>query len=399
MKYDYYILKRKIEDIFIYPFIFIGKTIAFLKPGKKEYNIYFFFPFYHTGGAENVHAQIVKATGNSNCIIFFTKKSTDSTYLKQFKESNCEIKDISKYTDNKWLYFLNLIYRGIISEYINTQKNKPIVFNGQCNFGYKISPWINKRISQIELIHSFNSFSWIRLPFLPFINKTIMISKVRIEDHVEQYKNLQVPLQFNSKIQYISNGITLPENTFNKDFNGNLNVLYVGRGSKEKRTHIIAELANKIKKNNPEINFVFVGDVENAIPDNLKQFCILKGKMDSVDELEKIYSQAHILIISSSTEGFPMVVMEAMAQGCAIIATPVGDLPIHVVNNINGQIVTEVNDENKIIEEMKNAITFYHSNREILKKISLNNIHYANLNFNISNFNNAYKQLLKNNPN
>ena len=46
----------------------------------------------------------------------------------------------SKFTDHKEFYFLNLIFRGIVSGYINKQKEKPIVFNGQCNFGYKISP-------------------------------------------------------------------------------------------------------------------------------------------------------------------------------------------------------------------------------------------------------------------
>ncbi len=395
MKYAYYILKRRIEDIFIYPFILIGKVIAFLTHNKREFEIYFFIPFYHTGGAENVHAQIAKAVGNHNCIIYFTKKSNDTTYLQQFKESNCVIKDISKYTDNKWFYFLNLIFRGFIASHINAQKKQPIIFNAQCNFGYKISPWVNKNISQIELIHSFNSFSWIRLPFLPFIHKTIMISKVRIENHLEQYKNLQVPSSFYSKIIYIPNGIKLPESVVNKDFNGNLTILYVGRGSREKRTHIVAELASEIKNKNPEINFVFVGDVENTIPEKLKQFCIFKGIIDNVAELEEMYKQAHILIISSSTEGFPMVVMEAMAMGCAIIATPVGDLPIHVLNNINGQIVSEVNNENKIIAEMKDAIISLNANREMLKQISHNNINYANLNFNISNFNSAYKQLVK----
>ncbi len=198
--YRLLLIKRSIEDIFIFPFILLGRLIAFLYPVKKEYRIFFFFPFYHTGGAEKIHSQIASACGSNDCIIFFAKKSFDDRFLSGFKNTGCDIKDISKFTDNKWLYFLNLIYRGIISGHINNQKQKPIVFNGQCNFGYKISPWIKRSISQIELIHSLNSFSYIRIPFLPFINKTVMISQKRVEDHKKLYVRYKIPTTLLEKI-------------------------------------------------------------------------------------------------------------------------------------------------------------------------------------------------------
>src|SRR5688572_20813934 len=160
----------------MYPLILMGRIIARAKPLKKEYETFFFFPFYHIGGAEKVHAHIAKATGNKNCIIYFTRKSQNDLFHSEFAASGCTMKDISKYTDNKWIYFVNIIFRGIISQYINQQKQQPIVFNGQCNFGYKLSPWIKKRIPQLELIHSLCSFSYIRIPFLPFIHRTVMIS-------------------------------------------------------------------------------------------------------------------------------------------------------------------------------------------------------------------------------
>lgn len=394
MKYNTYIIKRKIESVFIYPFILLGKCIALLKPLKKEYNIFYFFPFYHTGGAENVHALITLATGDSNCIIFFTKTSADTTFLKQFQLSNCDIKNISSFTDNKWLYFLNLIYRGIIVTYINKQSKTAIVFNGQCNFAYKISPWIKKEIKIIELIHSFNSFSWIRIPFIPYLHQTIMISKVRINDHIKQHQTIGIPQEFSKRIKYISNGIELPENAPNKNYNNHLNILYVGRGTIEKRVHIIAAIAEEVHKTNPEINFIFAGDVANAIPENLKQHCILKGNIVDKNELTNLYKQAHILLITSSTEGFPLVVMEAMANGCTIIATPVGDIPIHIQNNQNGQVVTEVDNENKIIEEMKKFIIYYQQHKYLLEENSLRNIHYAQQNFSIHSFNKAYKKIL-----
>ena len=392
MKYPQYIIKRKIENIFIYPFILVGKFIALIKPQQKEYTIFFFFPFFHTGGAEKVHALITQAVGNENCIIYFTKKSVDATFLSDFKKSNCVIKDISKFTDNKWLYFLNLIYRGIITSYINKQQHQPVVFNGQCNFGYKISPWVNSNIKQIELIHSFNSFSWIRIPFTPFIYKTVMISKVRVGNHLEQYEKIKVPATFNYRITYICNGIELPNETIIKDYTTPLNILYVGRGTPEKRVYIVAKIAEKVKQQNPAITFSIAGDVENSIPENLQSFCELKGNIDDANQLANLYKQAHLLLITSNTEGFPMVVMEAMAYGCAIVATPVGDLPIHVQKE-NGFITSSI-DEEIVVEEMSQSIIQLSNDRTLLKTLSKNNIDYAKEHFDIQLFNKKYQELI-----
>jgi glycosyltransferase involved in cell wall biosynthesis len=382
------------EDIFIYPFVLLGRLFAAIKPLKQEYNVFFFFPFYHTGGAEKVHSLVAQAVGNSNCIIFFTRKSVDDTFKKEFEKTGFTIKDISAYTDNKFLYFFNLIYRGIITGYINKQQSKPVVFNGQCNFAYKISPWINKDIKQVELIHSFNTFSWIRLPFLPFIYKTVMISKVRIGNHLDQYNNLQVPPMFNFRITYICNGIELPETVAAKDFEVPLQVLYVGRGTPEKRVHLVAQIAERTKQTNPQTIFTIAGDVGNAIPENLKQYCILKGNVNDPKQLEALYQQSHILLITSETEGFPMVVMEAMSYGCAIVATAVGDLPVHVRNELNGFVTTEIMDEKKVVDEMVEQLQTLSSNRTLLKEIYSNNVAYAKANFDIEMFNKKYQQLL-----
>ncbi|MCW3107883.1 MAG: glycosyltransferase family 4 protein [Segetibacter sp.] len=294
MKYKHYILKRKIEDVFIYPFIVIGKLVALIKPMKKEYETFFFFPFYHTGGAEKVHAMVTQATGNENCIIYFTRKSHDKNFYNDFARSGCTIKDISNYTDNKFLYFVNLVFRGIITGYINRQKQNPLVFNGQCNFGYKISPWIKKQIPQVELIHSFNTFSWIRIPFLPFISTTVMISQVRIEDHLRQYEKIEIPSLYKARIQYIVNGISLPSEVKEKDFTRSIKALYVGRGTEEKRVQLIAKIAEQSAFQKLTVEFVFMGEVKEAIPAELVQYCKLLGHKSDQNEIDEI-SNNHIL--------------------------------------------------------------------------------------------------------
>lgn len=371
----------------------MGRIIALIRPLKKEYRVYFFFPFYHTGGAEKVHAQVTNATGGSDCVIYFTKKSADDRFLDDFRKSGCDIKDISKFTDNKWLYFLNLFYRGIITGYINRQRQQPIVFNGQCNFGYKISPWVRKALAQIELIHSFNTFSLIRVPFLPFIRKTVMISRIRIEDHKEQYKRHKIPASFAERIQYISNAITLPQHVSSKS-DKDLTVLYVGRGTEEKRVEIIAKISHEFRNDNTEcIKFEILGDVTPVIDKEVYPSIKLYGNINDERLISEIYARAHVLILASITEGFPMVIMEAMAHGCAILSTAVGDIPYHIKDGENGFLFSKTKDAVLIIDEAKEKLIWLNHRRTELKRIGENNIKYAKHNFGIERFNKEYRAL------
>lgn len=391
--YQHFQIKRKFENILIMPFIIIGRLIAAIKPLDKEYNNFFFFPFYHTGGAEKVHALITQTVGGTDSIVFFSRKSSDQNFYNNFLETGCTIKDISKFTDDKKLYFLNLILRGKISGYINRQKKKAIVFNGQCNFGYKLSPWVNANIPQIELIHSFNSFSWIRIPFIPFIAKTIMISKVRVEEHLQQYKNLKIPLHYFSRIQHIVNGIPLPKNVSEKNISGKLQILYAGRGTEEKRVHIIAKMAKEALLNNLPVDFIFMGDVQSAIPKELLQYCKIIGHLSNPDEIESVYKQAQVVIITSYTEGFPLVIEEGMAHGCVVMATPVGDIPLHVKNNENGFLFTSIHNEERIVTEGIEFLTLLCKDRNSIQKIGDRNKKYAEDNFSIEDFEKSYEDI------
>jgi len=384
-----------LEDIFIFPFILWGRAMARNNKLDEEYDIFFFFPFYHIGGAEKVHAQIASAFSDKKAIIFFTRKSHNDFFLRAFQLSGHRIIDISAFTDNRWQYFNNLFYRGLVSKYINDQKRPPIVFNGQSNFGYKISPWIKKSIPQIELIHSFNSFSYIRLPFLPFYSHTVMISRRRIADHLKQYREWGVPPNYDNRIEFILNGIPLPHYPVHKQWDRKLRVLYSGRATPEKRVQWIVALAEKCAAEKIPVDFVFMGDVREALPADKRTAGEFLGNIGDPDKIQEQYRKAHVLVLSSSTEGFPMVVEEAMAMGCAILATPVGDIPLHVVEGENGMLFSESLSEDLFLQEGTKFIRILAENRMLLQNLSQNNIQYAQAHFGLEAFSKAYRELFE----
>lgn len=394
MKYRLLLLKRFVEDLLMAPFIWLGRIISFFRPLGKEHDVFFFFPFYHIGGAEKVHLNIARAIGGKNCIIFFTRKSFNNLFYKDFVATGCELRDISRFTDNKWLYPVNIVFRGMITGYINRQKKKPLVFNGQCNFGYKISPWVKKEIPQVELIHSLCSFSYIRIPFLPFITRTVMISTIRIQEHLELYKRYGIPLDLGKRITFIMNAIDLPTvKPMPRQHSPTMNVLYVGRSTPEKRVHLIAQMAAAVGKEPDKIQFTFLGDVKEAIPEEYHPYCRFLGNQNDPVLIANVYRQASVLVLVSDTEGFPMVVMEAMAFGLAIVSTAVGELPLHVVNGINGFLIDDVMNEKTVVEEGISYLMKLWQDTALLFSISENNIDYAYHHFGMNRFVEDYQRL------
>lgn len=391
MKYPYYILKRKIEALFITPFIMTGKLVYLLSEKKPNYELYFFFPFYHLGGAEKVHLQIAQLAKAKKALVVFTRKSENIGFLQNFKEIGIDIEIASYYTNNDLLRLpLNLIARGYYAARIN--KDSATVFNGQSNFGYKISPWIQNKNAQIELIHSFNSFSWIRLPFISFYTKTIMISEIKIHEHFKQYDKLEIPSQLKERIQYIPNAVEPISNYKEKTWAHPFKVIYVGRGSEEKRLPSIVELAKKIKENNLPFEFELIGDVEDYVSHKAKDFLTITGMINNKEALNAKYQSAHFIILLSSTEGMPLVILEAMQNGCIPIVTKVGDLPL-VIDKDNG-ILIENNEATVVQETFEKLSVIAQLNFDQINYLSLNSCNLIGQKYSMSQFASNYQKLL-----
>lgn len=400
MKYRLFLIKRQVEDVFVFPFVVIGKIISKLVFKTDPFEILFIFPFYHTGGAEKVHSLIANTFKGKKGLILFTRKSVDDRYLEKFKESGHQIIDISNFTDNKFFYWNNLVFRGIVADLANRQNSKLLVFNGQSNFAYKLSPWINRSINQIELIHAFCSFSWIRIPFIHYYTTTVMISRFAIEEHKLQYQQLGIPeLEF-KKIQYITNGISIPSN-LNKPIQqvNRLKVLYVGRATEEKRVKLIASIAKEAAVNNLPIQFSMVGNIKDEIDSSYHPYIHFYGSVNDEEKLYQIYIEHQVLLMTSSREGFPISIMEAMASGCTILSTPVGDIPYHVKHNQCGFLFSCISDEAIIKKEAIQYLTSILKEPEQLNVIAKQNQEYAQREFDLPIFEKRYLALFEQNLN
>jgi len=110
-------------------------------------------------------------------------------------------------------------------------------------------------------------------------------------------------------------------------------VLSVGRLVELKGFHILVEAVTRLRLHRPNLLLVIVGDgpyrsmIEKQIStmgvaDNVK----LVGSQPH-DQLGLWYSAADLYCLASSQEGWPNVLLEAMACGRPVIATSVGGIP------------------------------------------------------------------------
>ena len=135
----------------------------------------------------------------------------------------------------------------------------------------------------------------------------------------------------------------------------NKEVITVGRLTKSKDHYTLLRAYDRIAAKYPEYSFVIYGDgkLMQSLADfrsNLahKEQIILYG---STNETRKMMQQAAVFVLSSSNEGMPNSLMEAMAMELPVISTdcPCGG-PAEMIQNGKNGFLVPVGDDEKIAQ-------------------------------------------------
>lgn len=156
--------------------------------------------------------------------------------------------------------------------------------------------------------------------------------------------------QFDQQSQLVSNLLRINEE---------IRVVLVARLVPAKRIDLFLRAIAKARESNPNITSYIVGDgpERDALQTLASELGLLA--MDGVrflgesNNVPAILKNMDILVLSSENEGFPNVLLEAMAAFLPIVTTTVGDAPHIVENGINGYLVAKGDWEdlaNRIVE-------------------------------------------------
>lgn len=122
---------------------------------------------------------------------------------------------------------------------------------------------------------------------------------------------------------------------------GPLRVLFVGWMLEAKGVPELLEAASHF----PDVQFTLIGHYHTDFVDRIADQ--LEAASDHVTVLEPrpreqlvgLYREADVFVLPTRREGFPMVILEAMAAGLPVIATPIGAIPDMVRDGEEGLIV------------------------------------------------------------
>jgi glycosyltransferase involved in cell wall biosynthesis len=389
MTYKAAVRKRNIELVIMFPFVVFGKLAGTLFPLKPQRNIFLFFPSSDLGGSIKVNADITECIKDKMPVIIFSKKPKNNQFRSLFEMEGVRIIDLHKYIDYKIYHFVNFFFRGVLAAWIN-KSERPVVFGGESLFFYKMLPHVKKSAKKIELCH-LNTWINYSLAFAKYIDLRIF-STPKIKRDVEDiYNRNHLPRSYFDKLVFIDNKVDIP--SIKETEHDILQVLYVGRGAPQKRVHLIAEIARQMHQAGERIQFSFVGDVENIIPADVREYVTLYGNVGNVKELHEIYMNSDVLILTSAYEGLPIVIMDMMARGKIVISTAVDGIPDYITHMENGLLITE-KEETKIIQQGAELLKLLLTNAELKREMGRKSYHYAVKHFSGETFCQSYRKIL-----
>jgi glycosyltransferase involved in cell wall biosynthesis len=173
-----------------------------------------------------------------------------------------------------------------------------------------------------------------------------------------------------------------------------LQVYFIGRGAAQKRIHLVAAIARQIHDKQLPVKFNFVGDVDKVIQTADYPYCKFFGNVKEEAQMKRIYEEADVLLMTSSFEGLPVVIMQMMAYGKVIVSTAVNAIPDYIHHMENGLLIQAV-DEDKIIQEGTSYIEKLLQEPALRKKLGDRSREIAIKKFSREAFCSNYHKLLK----
>ena len=171
---------------------------------------------------------------------------------------------------------------------------------------------------------------------------------------------------------------------------------YIGRLSEEKGILNLIKAAAIILKSKRTIRFIICG--KGKLDRDIKKIIRAESIEDQVklvgwiphEKVPQYLNKFRLLVLPSFTEGLPNVIVEAMACGTPVLATPVGAIP-EIIKDCETGFLLKSNDPKDIAESIIKLL----DNPKLLEKVSINAYKYAQKNFSEKNVIEKWRKYLE----
>ena len=143
-----------------------------------------------------------------------------------------------------------------------------------------------------------------------------------------------------------------------KTLNATITLGVVSRLEKIKGMDLVIDAFALIKERLPSTRLIVVGDGYSSVKDDMQKQAIELNLNEAIqwtgrqpiEKLPDFYKQMDIVWIPSRSEGFGLTAIEAMSQGCVVVASNVGGLPEIIKDGENG-LLHQTENINDIAEK------------------------------------------------
>ncbi len=377
---------NKLERIVGYPIFQIGVLVDMIKRHHNPSQLFFFIPHYCTGGAEQVHLDILHTFTENKPWVVLTHKSHND-YHKAAMQQCAELFEIGKYYNNQNRFFVKNFFIGYYSSLL-CRHPRAIIINSLCSFLYDLLPTM-KTGYLIDIFHGFygvNTAMLIRST--PFLDRRILVSYRVRDELLAMYAKNGIDNEYNSRLKVIHNAVQVEDSPPTKEYSGGIKVVFVGRNSREKRYYLYEKTALECKHKCLPIRFYSIGSFTGTA------LVTCLGEIRTRKAIYEALSEFHILILCSTSEGFGLVVAEAMACGLVPMATDCGGVAEIFTDGKTGHLIRAVNEDD-IVTEFVELLQHYAEDSELLKPMGLAAYNQVKANFSYAKFNQEYAAIIK----
>jgi phosphatidylinositol alpha-mannosyltransferase len=199
----------------------------------------------------------------------------------------------------------------------------------------------------VATFHAFGGFSvsyWLgRVVLDRYMNK--LDERIAVSSAARHFVSRYFPGEY----KIIPNGVDVDFYANARPFpefrDGKVNILFVGRVEPRKGAMYLLRAYARIKARHPETRLIVVGrgpeigDLRRFVRDHHVADVFFAGRVDDVDKA-RFYKTADIYVApSTGQESFGIVLLEAMAAGCAVVASDIHGYKRVVQRNVSGLLV------------------------------------------------------------
>lgn len=301
------------------------------------------YPYMGIGGAERVHASIGAAIKDRVPLTVIFGRKQDHGFEEIFR-ANGPLVEIPRLLHHP---FTRRMAHRRLAETLNRAQH-PVVLASLSAVFFDLIPLLKPEVRLLYLQHAFlhqpeGNGQWRAwIPWVQRIDALLFVSRQAMNDFDRFLFANNVCAQDRSNLRFMPNAVERFSPPKPHDRPG---LLFVGRDSVEKRLPIFIQVCERLHAKRPgAFRFTVAGPAPRATACPIN----FLGPIVDAEQLGQTYEDHDMLLLTSSREGFPMVIMEAMAHGLAILSTPVGDVTNRVDSShavlISGMEVEEVVD-------------------------------------------------------